>query len=1609
MKWTLKWVVGSIVALFVATGASAGAAEICGNGIDDAPQNGLVDEGCYPSLRAGVCESPLSCMDTGWVSWSTGSLHYDVPADVAPKSPYGPAIGFRRFYTSLYAPPPATPGGVNRTPLGARWQHNYMSWIDQSPESTTRVLHTAQGEDVFAFPFVDPTGDNTTWQFYRLQDGHHVQSFRQRRAAPREYELHMLTGETLIYDSLGQLTEVWGRVALTNTNKVRIAWTTTSGGRAVSTVTDATGLRRLRLGYTGAVLTSVDFQLRNGGTWTTHHTTLYEYAGGTLASVKIGGQWAQFNTYSGGYLTQIRDGNSRPLATFQYTAARPGETVSIETPDGTLGFEYNATPQRCQLNEPPGAGKTLTVLYFNKGNATACSADADCGAGFLCGGQTSTTGATGACFRAARCLTVDSSSRESLVTDVKPLGPPGEACTGACAKVMEYIWSPALDLQATRDARGKHVSIRYNDDGLPTKMVLADPDRDPNNPGGARTTWFFYDPVEKGRVVEIRRQSVVPGLWECTDSPSSWPCAKTRLEVEDGEYLRIERTIESGFTTLDGIEAIPFEHTTTRMYNALDQLVQIDGPLTDVNDVTEFYYFASADPLTYGFLRERREHPNESQLLVRKVAQYDFWGNATDWTEPDGTRSCRSYDPARNVIVKTSEEMNDVNSGCATDDPSDLIERYTWDSNLRLLKTIRPDGSCMLYGYDSKGRLSRTMRRDDCNPESPGPREDYEFNPDGQVTAIYTYDAAGNITRKQLQSYYDSRQLQAMINPVDTSKLTALTYDARGSLTEIAQPGNLGRTTLTVDDAYQVTGIDRASIVNPWVLTYDAQGQPRQVTDPDLLKIKTTYDDTGRIVIRDVPGVHGVRIRYNANGEPISVIGGSTIEYTRDTLGRVLSADLGFVCPPPRRITVQAAYDSIAPLACPIADGCKNITGRLAYVRVPLICSSLFPDGTLDQVTFYSYDAAGRVVAEHITYDTPVTEPPTPPRVFIQTYTWTKSGDLATATMPSTATIGFNYGSEASNADTDLVTAVWRTSPEPENRVIDSITWKPYGPVEQYNRRDTIGGSPLRMKMTYNAAYRTTGIRLDAQNGSGPYYQLAITEDAKGRVTGRDFDPGRPEIPGVFDSFYKYDDVDRLVCESTVPVTSCPGSGPTLKNHMVGGFTGAGDRSTLLRPNPGAGTGNTNRFDSGSHRVMSVTQSGGTEPAATTTYSYSGGVRFADDNLSSANPNDRRTYTYDWRKNLVGVQGWYWAGDAWHQYYVASGFDARNRRVFKAFEDATAPQHQKQWFFFYDGVDRLSEVRYIPNAAVPTTYFTYQLFWLENTLVAYWRTGWPGGETTKRYVEPDETGRPVRMHEWLPPGVDGTVAWAINPDAWGMDKVVAGPDEYQPIVFAGQYRDPETAAYLEDGVTVYRPGLVLNGHRTYDPFTGAYLQLDPAITDTWSAYAYADNNPVGLSDPDGLRTVQGTCWVWSSEANGWAPTRCPKSVPDSDHLTEPSLAGLFDGIYWREGGKGDPTDRKGKQESRDKPDKEDKDEEKKDDCYNQPDLMNDTDRAFSRAVEWAFPRVVKWGVTDLFGKEGYEKAEKAYKLLPQFVKDDIEKPVPWLYVAAVQTCLAAKR
>jgi RHS repeat-associated protein len=84
----------------------------------------------------------------------------------------------------------------------------------------------------------------------------------------------------------------------------------------------------------------------------------------------------------------------------------------------------------------------------------------------------------------------------------------------------------------------------------------------------------------------------------------------------------------------------------------------------------------------------------------------------------------------------------------------------------------------------------------------------------------------------------------------------------------------------------------------------------------------------------------------------------------------------------------------------------------------------------------------------------------------------------------------------------------------------------------------------------------------------------------------------------------------------------------------------------------------------------------------------------------------------------------------------------------------------------------------------------------------------------------------------------GSLAASTSYDAWGNPLTTGGLASYTPFGYAGGYTDPTGLIYLIN--------------RYYDPGTGQFLSVDPAVSQTGQPYAYAAGNPVNTTDPDGL-------------------------------------------------------------------------------------------------------------------------------------------------------------
>ena len=107
-------------------------------------------------------------------------------------------------------------------------------------------------------------------------------------------------------------------------------------------------------------------------------------------------------------------------------------------------------------------------------------------------------------------------------------------------------------------------------------------------------------------------------------------------------------------------------------------------------------------------------------------------------------------------------------------------------------------------------------------------------------------------------------------------------------------------------------------------------------------------------------------------------------------------------------------------------------------------------------------------------------------------------------------------------------------------------------------------------------------------------------------------------------------------------------------------------------------------------------------------------------------------------------------------------------------------------------------------------------------------------------------------------------------DSYGLIAKTTGTST-NPLLFAGQYRNTESGLYYLQV-------------RYYDPSTGQFISVDPALSVTGQPYSYAGGNPVNAVDPTG--DLAFTDWLKTQTKIGqstltisldWAPATVPTS------------------------------------------------------------------------------------------------------------------------------------
>lgn len=265
--------------------------------------------------------------------------------------------------------------------------------------------------------------------------------------------------------------------------------------------------------------------------------------------------------------------------------------------------------------------------------------------------------------------------------------------TGADGKTMTQAFNAANQLTSRTDEEGRTTAYTYTASGqLETRTEAYGTPQ-------ARTTTYRYLTTDTDRISRI-------------DTPSVLSSAIKSVVIGYDTLNRPSSLTETGYTP--GGQQI--SRTTTFGYNSQGRVNVIDGPRTDVSDVTTLVWNECTTGISCGQLKSITTALNQATTFD----SYDPHGRLRQMTDPNGLVTVYTYTPRG--WLATAKQTPPTGSARLT--------QYGYDDKGRLTSITRPDGIVLTLGYDAADNLKTVT-------DNYGNR------------LLYGYDARGNRTLEQ--------------------------------------------------------------------------------------------------------------------------------------------------------------------------------------------------------------------------------------------------------------------------------------------------------------------------------------------------------------------------------------------------------------------------------------------------------------------------------------------------------------------------------------------------------------------------------------------------------------------------------------------------------------------------------------------------------------------------------------------------------------------------------------------------------------------------------------------------------------------------------------------
>ncbi len=848
-----------------------------------------------------------------------------------------------------------------------------------------------------------------------------------------------------------------------------------------------------------------------------------------------------------------------------------------------------------------------------------------------------------------------------------------------------------------------------------------------------------------------------------------------------------------------------------------------------------------------------------SGCSTEKTLVYDLNGNVSSRTDFLNNQTTYSYNPSRILEVSRTEAYGTSNARTIATD---------WHGTYRLPIEIEELGRTTTFTYDGDGnQLTRTVTD---TTTSQSRTWTYTYNSYGQVlTADGPRSDVSDVTTYTYYSCttgYECGQLHTITNALG-QVTTYDSYNAHGQPTQITDPNGLV-TTLTYDLRQRLTS--RTVGTEASTFEYWPTGLLKKVTLPDGSYLTYAYDNAHRLI--EVEDADGNSITYTLDN-----MGNRTKEEVYDPFSALvrqhhrvfntlnqLWKDIGSVNT--AAVTTEYGYDNnghATAIEAPESRATYNLYDELNRLK-----QITDPESGITQ---FAYDANDNL--------TGVTDP----RSLVTSYTYNGFGDLLTQVSPDTGTTTQTYdsgGNLATRTDARSKTGTYS--------------------YDALNRLTEIDYSDQTITYTYDTGTDNKGRLMQVSDNSG---STAWTYTAPGRVA------SRTQVMGAISKSvgYGYNSAGQLTSLTT------PSGQTVTYSYSNGSISGLTVNSTTLLsdvvyepfgPVAGWTWGNTTLAVRTFDQDGNITQ---VDSAGLNTYDYDDAFRITDI-VDTGNANLTWSYDYDdldrlteatsipltetWtysangnrltqggthsstfnvsgsNNRLQSSTGWVW-GSLSHDAAGNVVQIVRNYTNTGTYDDAGRLVNISYASINFDYEYNAFAQRVRKSTPLGVIYFVYdeeghllgeydgsgnliqETVWLGDIPVATLRPN--GGGVSIYYVHTDHLNTPRRISR----PSDNVIVWRWDSNPFGGTAANEDPDadstlfSYQ-LRFPGQYFDVETWAHY-------------NHHRYYEPWSATYLQSDPiGLAGGINTYAYVSGNPISFADPEGLNpaaAVRGAWWT----------------------------------------------------------------------------------------------------------------------------------------------------